>query len=90
LGSLAVGLFATTSVNAQGANGLFSGGGYGLLGRQTVTVIAVVGYSFVATYLLGRSLDRLMGNRVTPKQEEDGLDLALHGESGYALEGATP
>jgi Amt family ammonium transporter len=88
LGTIALGLFATTSINPQGADGLFSGGGYGLVTRQTVTVIAVAAYSFLATYALGRVLERFLGNRVTPQQEADGLDLALHGESGYELDGA--
>ncbi|HEY6794800.1 MAG TPA: ammonium transporter [Kineosporiaceae bacterium] len=87
LGTLALGLFATTSINSLGANGLFSGGGYGLLGRQLVTVVAVAAYSFVATYLLGRGLERFLGTRVTARQEAEGLDLALHGESGYELDG---
>jgi Amt family ammonium transporter len=83
LGTVCVGLFATTAVNAGGANGLFSGGGYGLLWRQAAAALAVAGYSFAVTWVIGRVLERFVGNRVTPAQEEEGLDLALHGESGY-------
>jgi Amt family ammonium transporter len=85
LGTLCVGLFATTSINSLGADGLFYGGGYGLLARQAVTLLAVGLYSFTVTYLLGRVLDRVTGNRVPARQEQQGLDLALHGESGYEL-----
>jgi Amt family ammonium transporter len=85
LGTLCVGLFATVAVNPLATNGLFTGGGYGLLGRQFVTVLAVVGYSFTATYLLGRVLDRIIGNRVSAREEDAGLDVSLHGESGYDL-----
>jgi len=83
IGSLAVGLFATTSINAAGADGLFFGGGYGLLVHQAVAAGAVVGYSFAVTWALASVLDRLVGNRVTAREEERGLDLALHGETAY-------
>jgi ammonium transporter, Amt family len=85
IGCLSVGLFATTSINPVGANGLFFGGGYGLLGDQAVAAGAVVGYSFAVTWLLASVLDRLVGNRVTAREEERGLDLALHGETAYEL-----
>jgi Amt family ammonium transporter len=83
IGSLAVGLFATMSINPNGANGLFFGGGYGLLGHQAVAAVAVVGYSFTVTWVLASVLDRLVGLRVTAQEEERGLDLALHGETAY-------
>ncbi|HEX6755055.1 MAG TPA: ammonium transporter [Mycobacteriales bacterium] len=83
VGSLCVGLFATTAVNPLGADGLFYGGGYDLLGKQLVTVLAVVVYSFVVTLVLGRLIDRFVGIRVSPGAESAGLDLALHGETAY-------
>ena len=88
IGSLAVGLFATTSINPAGADGLFFGGGYRLLVAQAVAAAAVVSYSFAVTWGLASVLDRLVGNRVTAREEERGLDLALHGETAY--ESATP
>jgi Amt family ammonium transporter len=86
IGSLCVGLFATKSVNAAGSNGLFHHGGFHQLGAQAVTVVAVVAYSFVVTLILGSALGGIMRNRgrVTPEQEEEGLDQSLHGESAYA------
>jgi ammonium transporter, Amt family len=83
IGSLAVGLFATLSINPGGADGLFFGGGYGLLFHQAVAAGAVVGYSFAVTWALASVIDRLVGNRVTAREEERGLDLALHGETAY-------
>jgi Amt family ammonium transporter len=85
IGCLCVGLFATTAINPGGANGLFFGGGYGLLVDQAVAAGAVVGYSFAVTWGLASVLDRLVGNRVTAREEERGLDLALHGETAYEL-----
>jgi Amt family ammonium transporter len=83
IGSLSVGLFATRSVNPAGANGLFYGGGYALLGKQAVSVFAVVAYSLLATLLIGLVIDRVVGNRVTPRDESTGLDLSQHGEAAY-------
>ena len=87
IGTLSLGLFASLQVNARGADGLFYGGGYHLLGRQAGALVAVVAYSFVVTYALGRVLDRVVGNRVRDAQERQGLDAALHGERGYDLQG---
>jgi Amt family ammonium transporter len=86
IGSLGVGLFATTAVNADGSNGLFYHGGLQQLTAQGITVLAVVAYSFVVTYLLGRLLGAILpnGGRVTASQEEEGLDRSLLGESAYA------
>ena len=90
IGSLAVGLFATTSINPNGADGLFFGGGYGLLFHQAVAAVAVVSYSFAMTWVLASVLDRVVGLRVTAREEERGLDLALHGESAYEPAPALP
>jgi len=85
VGCLCLGLFASTAVNPYGHDGLFYGGGYQLLGREAVAVVAVAVYSFAVTFALGKLLDRVIGNRVTVAEERQGLDLALHGESGYDL-----
>jgi ammonium transporter, Amt family len=88
IGSLAVGLFATKAVNANGADGLLYGGGTRQLVLQAVTVSVVVAYSFTITYIIGSVLNVLPGrrNRVEPRSEASGLDLALHGESAYEIE----
>ncbi len=83
-GALATGLFATTAVNAAGAEGAFYGN-VGLLKTQAISVVAASAYSFLATSLLLKLLDRTMGLRVNDEQEYEGLDLSQHGESGYTL-----
>ena len=83
-GALATGLFATTAVNAAGANGVFSGN-IMLLQTQTISIVAALGYSFVVTYVMLKVLDKTMGVRLSDEQEYEGLDLSQHGESGYAL-----
>ena len=85
LGSLLVGLLATRSVSVHGGDGLFYGGGYGLLLAQAVGLVVVGTYSFAVTYGIGLVIERFVGNRVPVGQERTGLDLALHGESAYDL-----
>ena len=81
-GAIAIGLFATTFVNAGGNNGLFYGN-YSLLGIQVFSVIVVGAFSFVMTWLILKALDKTMGLRVEAQEEVEGLDLSQHGESGY-------
>lgn len=92
IGSLCVGLFATRSVNPDAIDGLFYGGGYRLLGTQLGAVLAVVAYSLVMTLLIISLGNRILGNRVSPREEAGGLDLSQHGELAYrfAPTAATP
>ena len=85
-GALALGLFATKSINAAGANGLFYGGGFSQLGKQAIGTGAAFGYTVVVTLIIALALNKLIGNRVSTAEEELGLDVSLHGETAYALE----
>ncbi|MFG3048688.1 ammonium transporter [Streptomyces sp. NPDC048202] len=82
IGTLMIGLFADKAMTG-GAEGLFHGGGLGLLGRQLVAVLAVAGYAFTVTYGLGKLLDRTMGLRASEEEERTGLDLTVHAETAY-------
>jgi Amt family ammonium transporter len=81
LGALLIGLFGTAMVN--GANGVFYKGGWTLMGHQILAVSAVVGYSFVVTYILAQIIDKTMGLRVSEEDEAAGLDLSQHAETAY-------
>ncbi|HEY5766187.1 MAG TPA: ammonium transporter [Candidatus Deferrimicrobiaceae bacterium] len=81
-GALATGLFASTAVNAAGADGLLFGNP-GLLAVQAGAVAVSAAYAFAVTYLLFRILDRAMGLRIPHDEEVMGLDLTQHGEAGY-------
>ena len=85
LGALMTGLFAQKAVNAAGADGLFFGNA-ALFGTQAVAVLATWVYSAAVTYVLLKVLDLTMGLRVNAEQEDEGLDVAEHGESAYALD----
>ncbi|WP_169514526.1 ammonium transporter [Actinokineospora enzanensis] len=87
VGTLMIGLFATTSVNAAGKDGLFYGGGLGLLGKQAVAAFAVLGYSFVLTLVIGFLIQKTIGFRVSADAERAGIDEAEHAESAYEFSG---
>ncbi len=82
-GAIATGLFATTSVNEAGANGLFYGNPSQLF-VQLLTVGLVIVFSFGMTFLISKVLDKVFGLRVSPNEEEVGLDISEHGEQAYA------
>jgi ammonium transporter, Amt family len=82
-GALATGLFATTSVNPAGRDGLFYGNP-GQLGIQALTVVATIVFAFVITTVIARVLNATMGLSVTEQEEEVGLDISEHGERAYA------
>jgi ammonium transporter, Amt family len=81
-GALATGLFASTSVNAAGADGLFYGNPEQFL-IQAASVAIVITFAFSMTYGIARFLKTFMGLRVTSNEEEVGLDISQHGERAY-------
>jgi Amt family ammonium transporter len=81
-GSIATGLFATTAVNSAGVNGLFYGNPRQLL-VQTEAVLVVVAFAFFGTFVLLKIVNRFSKLRVTPEEEEQGLDLSQNGEEAY-------
>ncbi|MBX6390493.1 MAG: ammonium transporter [Frankia sp.] len=81
LGALLIGLWG--SADTGGADGVFYGGGFELLGRQAVAVGAVVLYSFVATLIIGVLIRMFVRPRLSVDEEREGMDLALHGERAY-------
>ena len=82
-GALATGLFATSSVNPNGADGLFYGNP-SLLLSQAMAVAVTVAFALGMTYLLARILNVLLSLRVSEQEEEVGLDISAHGECAYS------
>jgi Amt family ammonium transporter len=82
-GALLTGLFATTAVNAAGANGLFYGNPNQFL-IQLLTAVVVAVFAFGVTFGITKLLSAWMGLRVSASEEEVGLDLSEHGERAYA------
>ena len=57
-----------------------------LLKSQVVAVLAGWGMALAGTYILLKVLDAVMGLRVAPAAEIEGLDLSQHNEEGYILD----
>ena len=86
IGSLFIGLFATTQVNAVAAReSLFYGGGVDQLWRQALGSGIVSVYSFGVAALLALALRAVKVFRVTEDAEVGGIDIADHGETAYDL-----
>lgn len=85
-GTLAVGLFATTSAPGNDTlTGLFYGGGLGLLGKQAVGVLGVCAWTAVTITITFFIIKAMVGLRVTAEEEIVGLDSCEHGlPSAYA------
>ncbi len=84
VGAVLTGFFAEKAVNSFGNDGLLFGNA-GLVWTQIVAVCATALYAFIATYIILKVIAIFMPIRVTSEEEEEGLDMAAHGESGYRL-----
>lgn len=87
LGMLAIGLIATVTANAAGADGLLVGGGTTQLTRQVIAILAVALFSFVATWIIATVIQKTIGFRVYRDDELNGLDTTFHAESAYDITG---
>lgn len=85
-GTLAVGLFATTSVPGNDTfNGLFYGSGFSLLGKQALGVLTVGAWTAVTMTLVFFIIKKTNGLRVSREEEIKGLDATEHNlPSAYA------
>jgi len=82
LGSIATGIFASAAINAAGPNGLLYGNMYQFI-VQVFGVVVVGFFAFVGTYVLLRIINVFTPVRVSPKDEDAGLDISQHGEEAY-------
>jgi Amt family ammonium transporter len=83
-GALATGLWATTTVNSAGANGLFYGNPAQFV-IQLKAVAITVAYSGVVSFVLLKLVDLVIGLRAKEQSERIGLDLTDHRETGYTM-----
>lgn len=89
VGMLGIGFLGTVAVNVDGANGLFFGGGFELLGKQIVASVATMIYAFGVTWILATVVDKVMGMRISEDDERTGIDISEHAESAYDFVGAS-
>ncbi|MCC8101834.1 MAG: ammonium transporter [Clostridiales bacterium] len=85
-GTIAVGLFATTSAPGNDTlTGLFYGGGFSLLGKQLTGFVAVAAWTAVMITITFSVIKAIFGLRVSEEEEILGLDATEHGlPSAYA------
>jgi ammonium transporter, Amt family len=95
LGTLMVGLVAapqSPAIALGGGNtsaGLFYGGGFAQLIRQTIGASSVLTYSAIGTLVIALVLKYTIGLRLNAEDEVTGIDEAEHAESGYDFAAAT-
>ncbi len=82
LGIVLLGVFATTTINPNGANGLFYGNSSFFV-KQLVAGVACSAYAFLFSYVALAVINRITPVRVGLHEEELGLDVAEHGEEAY-------
>jgi Amt family ammonium transporter len=75
-GAIATGIFAT-------GVGLIAGN-LTQLSVQVIGVVSTMAYAVVATWIILKVVDAIMGLRVTPEEEAIGLDISLHLEEAYS------
>lgn len=82
VGAILTGVFATTSVNSAGFDGLLYGNP-GQVVTQIIAVVVVAAYAAAVTFGLLKLIDVTIGLRVTEQEEQEGLDASQHGEVAY-------
>jgi Amt family ammonium transporter len=81
-GAIATGLWATTAVNPDGANGLFYGE-TDLFVAQIISIGVAIIFGVVGSTVLYKVVSMIVEIRTDEAEEVTGLDLVEHGERGY-------
>jgi len=84
VGAILTGVFCAEALGGAGF-GVESGGMGSQLVAQITGVVATLIYTSIATFVILKVVDLLMGLRVSEEEETMGLDVALHNETGYNL-----
>jgi Amt family ammonium transporter len=84
VGAMLTGVFCAETLGGAGF-GVESGTMGGQLIAQGTGVLATLVYTSVATFIILKVVDLVIGLRVSEDEESEGLDLALHNETGYNL-----
>jgi len=93
LGAFLTGLLATAQVNpnlsgtAAAQNGLLNIVGHSLWLEQLKAICATIFLAVVASAIIGVAVKWLIGLRIAPEIERQGLDINEHGEEGYMVSG---
>jgi ammonium transporter len=81
-GALATGIFATTTVNPAGYDGLLYGNP-AQLGIQALAVGTTIAFVVIGTFIILKAVSLVTNLRASEEEESTGLDLSMHGERAY-------
>ena len=79
LGTVYVGFFAMET-------GLLYGGGVNQLILQLLSSLGVVVFAFALAWVIGFAIQKTIGFRLAPDEEQAGVDQTVHGENAYDYE----
>ena len=82
LGVVLLGVFASKTMNAAGADGLLAGGSSFFM-KEVVAVVGACIYAFIFTYGMLKLINMITRVKVSEVDEDKGLDDSLHGEKAY-------
>ncbi|HEX2591749.1 MAG TPA: ammonia channel protein, partial [Rhizomicrobium sp.] len=83
LGAIMTGMFASNAINSLG-KGWLTDGNAGQMLIQLYDVVGVFVYCAVATFIILKLIDIVIGLRVSREVEVEGLDINLHGETVHS------
>jgi Amt family ammonium transporter len=82
LGTICLGLFATTAVNPGGVDGLLAGNP-GQLVAQIIGAVVVSVYAFGVSWCIFKVIEATVGMRLSDESEVAGMDSTEHSETAY-------
>ncbi len=82
VGSIALGIFASTAVNPSGVDGLLAGNANQLF-IQIKGVVIVGVYAFIVSWILFKVIHATLGLRLSEEAEVEGMDSSEHSETAY-------
>ena len=80
VGAILTGVFAVEAIGGDGKKGLIDGNAGQVL-TQLWGSLVTIAWCAVATFVILKIIDALIGLRVTSEEEVEGLDINLHGET---------
>ena len=84
IGALLTGVFCAETLGGAGF-GVEEGGIAAQVSVQFIGVLATVVYTGIASFIILKVVDSVIGLRVSSDDEQEGLDIVLHDERGYII-----
>ncbi len=83
LGLFADGTYGNYTTELPHVTGLFYGGGWGQLAAQAIGALTCAAWAFIISFIVFKVMDMIIGIRVPPQEEIQGLDIGEHGGRAY-------